>query len=340
MATSRLIHVDLVPALRARVFDRLMRLGFRFFERNESGSIINRITSDVQSLRSFIDGVLLQGALLIFTLAVYVAYMVHVHAGLTLACLAPTPLLWLATSWFSRWARPAYERNRTLSDAMVLAMSEGVKGIRVTKTFGAEAHEQERFRRRNRAVRDQQEQIFRRVSRFGPTVSFITAIALAILLLYGGALVARDALTLGQLVVFAGLLQQFSTQITGMATIVNTLEQSLTAARRVFEVLDAPIEVQAPPQPAPLAACRGAVRFEEVSFGYGGPPTLAPDGRLALDKIDFAVERPRQVSRVDAVERHGRRRTRHMKLEAMRPRERRNALPEPGRQRQCADLPL
>ena len=175
LATGRLIHVDLVPALRARVFDKLLRLGFGFFRRNASGSIINRVTGDVQSLRSFIDGVLLQGALLLFTLAVYVAYMVHVHVGLTAACLAPTPLIWLATRRFSRWARPAYEKNRALSDAMVLAMSEGVKGIRVTKTFGAEAQELERFRGRNRAVRDQQEQIFRRVSRFAPTVSFITS---------------------------------------------------------------------------------------------------------------------------------------------------------------------
>ena len=83
-------------------------------------------------------------------------------------------------------------------------------------------------------------------------------------------------MTLGQLVVFAGLLQQFATQITGMATIVNTLEQSVTAARRVFEVLDAPIEVLSPAPPAPLAACRGAVRFEDVSFGHGG--ALALDG--------------------------------------------------------------
>jgi ATP-binding cassette subfamily B protein len=282
IATGRLIHVDLVPALRARVFDKLLRLGPGFFQRNASGSIINRVTADVQSLRSFLDGVLLQGALLMFTLAVYVAYMVHVHAGLAAACLAPTSLIWLATARFSRWARPAYEKSRALSDAMVLAMSEGVKGIRVTKTFGAEAHELERFRRHNRAVRDQQEEIFRGVSRFGPTVSFITAVDIAVLLAYGGALVGRDALTLGQLVVFAGLLHQFSGQISGMANIVNTLEQSVTAARRVFEVLDAPAEVESAAAPAPLGACRGAIRFEEVSHSHGD--------RLALDGVDFAVE--------------------------------------------------
>ena len=190
-AVGKLIHVDLVPELRARVFAKLQRLPLRFFARNPSGAIINRVTGDVQSVRSFIDGVLVQGALMLFAVVMCIAYMARVHVGLLAACLAPTPLILLATLRFSRWARPAYETNRALSDAMVLALSEGVKGMRVTKTFGAETHELERFRGKNRAVRDQQEQIFRRVSRLGPTVSFVTAINVAILLLYGGALVAR-----------------------------------------------------------------------------------------------------------------------------------------------------
>jgi ABC-type multidrug transport system fused ATPase/permease subunit len=268
LATGRLVHLDIVPELRARVFGKLLQLGPRFFDRQQSGSIINRVTGDVQSVRAFVDGVVLQGAILLITVAVYVGYMARVHAGLTAACLAPTPLIGIATVWFSRWARPAYEKNRSLSDAMLLTMSEGVKGIRVTKTFGGEARDLARFRDRNRAVRDQQEQIFVRVSRFGPTVSFITALDVAILLLYGGHLVATETMTLGQVVVFAGLLQQFSSQIQGMATILNTLEQSVIAARRVFEVMDAEVEVKPPASPVRPGTIRGEVRFEGVSFTY------------------------------------------------------------------------
>ena len=297
-AVGKLIHVDLVPDLRARVFAKLQRLPLRFFARNPSGAIINRVTADVQSMRAFIDGVLVQGALMVFALCTYVAYMARVHVGLLAACLAPTPIILLATLRFSRWARPAYEANRALSDAMVLTLSEGIKGMRVTKTFGAEAQELERFRGKNRAVRDQQEQIFRRVSRLGPTVSFVTAINVAILLLYGGTLVARQALTLGQLVVFAGLLQQFATQIAGMAAIFNTLEQSVTAARRVFEVLDAPLEVETPPDaialPAGGGAAGGEIRFEGVSFGYEA------GGRPALDAIDVTIAPGRCVAFVGA----------------------------------------
>ena len=277
IAAGRLLQLRIVPDLRLRVFDKLQRLSFRFFDDNASGSIINRVTGDVQSVRAFIDGVLLQGAIMLLSLGVYLVYMLRAHAPLTVACLAPTPIIWLITSVFARRTRAAYERNRALADALVLGMSEGVKGIRVTRIFGRAREAYDRFQQRNIAVRDQQETIFRRVSRFGPAVSFVTAIDTAILLGYGGHLVARQAMTLGQLVVFAGVLQQFAGQISSMAGIWNTLEQSLAAARRVFEVMDAPIEIASPPTPRRLPAkARGGVRFAGVSFGYGaGPPVLS-----------------------------------------------------------------
>lgn len=289
IVAGRLMHLTLVPELRTKVFDRLQRLSFRFYDENASGSIINRVTGDVQSVRSFLDGVLLQGGIMLLSLGVYLVYMLRTHVWLTFACLGFTPLIWLVASVFSRWARPAYRRNRELVDEMVLALSEGVHGIQVTKVFGREEPELERFRRKNRAVLDQQQRIFRRVSRFSPTVQFITHLNVSVLLLYGGSLVAKDALTLGDLIVFAGLLQQFSGQISSMAGIVNTLQQSLTAARRVFEVLDAPIEVESPPNPVHLTRLGGGVRFENVDFTY-------QPGGTVLRGIDFRAEPGQSVA--------------------------------------------
>lgn len=268
VAAGELLQMKLVPELRTGVFDKLQRLSFRFFDQNASGSIFNRVTGDVQSVRSFVDGVLLQGAIMLLSLCVYLAYMLHTHVFLTLSCLALTPLLWLFTNLFARWVAPAYRRNRELSDRMVLAMSEGVSGIQVTKVFGREQAELERFEGHNALVRDQQSAIFVKVSRFGPTIDFISQLNIGVLLLYGGSLVAQRSMTLGDLIVFAGLLQQFSAQVSSMAGIVNTLQQSLTGARRVFEVLDAPLEVEDPPVPREPAELRGRLRFEHVEFGY------------------------------------------------------------------------
>jgi ATP-binding cassette subfamily B protein len=289
VAVGMLIHLKLVPELRTRVFDKLQRLSFRFFDDNASGSIINRVTGDVQSVRSFVDGVVLQGAIMLLSLGVYLVYMLRTHAGLTVASLALTPLIWLLTTRFSRWARPAYRKNRELVDDMVLAMSEGVQGIQVTKVFGREAEELARFRARNQAVLAQQQEVFRRVSRFGPTVQFITHLDVAVLLLYGGYLVAETTLTIGDLIVFAGLLQQFSGQISSMAGIINTLQQSLTGARRVFEVLDAPLEVQTPSNPIRRPRLSGRIRFENVEFHYQPADPV-------LRGIDFEVEPGRCVA--------------------------------------------
>jgi ATP-binding cassette subfamily B protein len=289
IAVGRLIHLKLVPELRTQVFDKLQRLSFRFFDENASGSIINRVTSDVQSVRSFVDGVLLQGAIMLLSLSLYMVYMLRTHVALTLSSLALTPLIWFLTTRFSRWARPAYAKSRALSDDMVLAMSEGIHGIQVTKVFGREEQELARFRAKNHAVLDQQHEIFRRASRFGPTVQFVTHANVAVLLSYGGYLVAKSELTIGDLVVFAGLLQQFSAQISSMAGIINTLQQSLTGARRVFEVLDAPLEVESPREPRIVERVQGRIRFDHVSFAY-------EEGDYVLRDIDFEVEPGRCVA--------------------------------------------
>jgi len=277
VAAGDLLQMKLVPELRTSVFNKLQRLSFRFFDQNASGSIFNRVTGDVQSVRSFVDGVLLQGAIMVLSLGVYLTYMLRTHAVLTLSCLALTPLLWLFTSLFARWVAPVYRKNRELSDRMVLAMSEGVSGIQVTKVFGREQAEQARFEAHNSLVRDQQTAIFVRVSRFGPTIDFISQLNIGVLLLYGGSLVARRAMTLGDLIVFAGLLQQFSAQVSSMAGIVNTLQQSLTGARRVFEVLDAPLEVEDPKQPERPRELLGRLRFEHVQFGYASEQPVLSD---------------------------------------------------------------
>jgi ATP-binding cassette subfamily B protein len=290
VAVGRLLQADVVPRLRGEVFDKLQRLDFRFFDSNASGSIINRVTGDVQSLRSFIDGVLIQSVILMLSLGVYLVYMVGKHLPLTLACLASTPLLWLGTMLFSRWVQPAYAENRRLADNLVLALSEGVQGIQVVRGFGGEPHELVRFQARNRQLRDQQRRIFRRVSLFSPGVSLMGQLNIVVLLFYGGWIVRGGGLSLGDLIVFAGLLQQFSGQVTNLATVVNTLQQSLIGARRVFEVMDAPVAVQSPPAPARPTRVAGAVRFEDVHFAYvPGQPVLSgidldvpPGGRIAI----------------------------------------------------------
>lgn len=283
IAIGRLVHLDLVPKLRTEVFDQLQRLSFRFFDAHASGSIINRVTGDVQSLRSFLDGVLLQGAILILSLAAYVGYMLAKSPSLTLVSLGTAPLMWWMVQRFSRWAQPAYAAHRQNLDELVLAASEGIEGVAVVKTLSAEPHQRSLFEAKNRRVVEQQRRIFRGVSLFSPALDLVAQLNIVVLLGYGGYLVSVRTLSLGDLLVFAGLLQQFSAQLAKMSGVVNTLQQSLAGARRVFEVLDTPREIISPPEPVIVERLEGRIRFDHVSFGYD-------PARLVLRGLDFELK--------------------------------------------------
>jgi ATP-binding cassette subfamily B protein len=271
VSVNRLVQQQLVVDLRGQVYDKLQRLSFRFYDDNTTGSIITRVTSDVQAVRMFVDQVLIQSVIMVVSLTVYLVYMAGLSPGLTIACLGTTPVLWILSAWFSRKIQPQYAHNRTLVDRMVQLLAESIQGIAVTKGFGREREDRERFESANQAVFDQQRGIFRRVSYFSPAVGFLTRINMIVLLGYGGWLVVHDRLPLGAgLVVFSGLLEQFSGQVNNIAGIVNSVQQSLIGARRVFEILDAPIEVQTTPDAIRRPRLEGSVRFENVSFSFAG----------------------------------------------------------------------
>jgi ATP-binding cassette subfamily B protein len=283
VAVAKLMQHELVVDLRAQVYDKLQRLSFRFFDENDTGSIINRCTSDVQNLRLFVDGVVIQIFILLISLTVYVAYMVHISPRLTLACLATMPLLWFRSVQFAKAIRPAYVESRELMDQLVLSFAENIQGISTIKGFALETQAAARFEAENNRVARQRHGIFRQVSLYSPTMDLLMQCSMVVLLGYGGVMAMRGEIALGTgLVVFAGLLQQFSSQVSTIATVADSIQQSLTGARRVFEILDAPLEVESPPHPRRLGTVRGEIAFERVSFQYKAASTV-------LHEVSFAA---------------------------------------------------
>jgi ATP-binding cassette subfamily B protein len=160
---------------------------------------------------------------------------------------------------------------------MVLLFSESVRGAQTVKGFSAEAHQVRRFEAANDEVSSQQRRIFWDLSLFTPGTQILSQLSLVILFAYGGWLYVHGRIALGSgLVVFAGLLQQFTGQVATISTIANSVQQSLAAARRVFEVLDTPLDVQSRPHALKPGRLTGQVTVENVTFAYaGGPPALA-----------------------------------------------------------------
>ena len=272
---GELLQGRLVVDLRSECYDKLQRLNFRFFDSNSSSSLINRIGGDVQSVRLFVDGVLFQVITLCVSVTAFLSYMVAVHLRLTIACLATTPLLWASSALFSRSARPAYKRTSDLFDALVQKLAEGIRGMQVIKVFGREDAELKKLEAANDAVRDAQNEIFRKVSTFVPITLFLSQANIVVLLGYGGWLAVRGEIGVGTgLVGFAAILQQFSGQIANIGNIANSMQQCLRASQRVFEVIDAPIPIKTPEKPVSLKNIRGELVFENVGFSHGETPIL------------------------------------------------------------------
>ncbi len=269
MVTARLTQGKIVPDLRDRLYARLQRLSFRFFDVHGSSSIFNRVTGDVQNTRLFVDGVVLQGINMLLTLAAYFVFMWRIHPALTVACLSFTFGLWWVTHYYSQRLRPGYLRNRELYDELVLLFSESIRGMQTVKGFAAERHQIARFEEANREVSGQQGRIFMDLSTFTPVTQFLSQSSLVVLFAYGGWLYVQGRIALGGgLVVFAGLLQQFNGQVANITTIANAVQQSFTAARRVFEVLDTPSEVDSRVDAAKPGRLTGRIAFDGVTFGY------------------------------------------------------------------------
>ncbi len=259
----------IVVYLRSQVYRKLQRLSFRFFDAHESGTIINRVTGDVQHVRMFVDNVLLQIITLLITLTAYLVFMFSIHVWLTLAVLATTPLLYVSTVVFARVVRPIYLLTREKLDHTIRTLAESIQGIHVIKCFAREQEQVERFIASNTEVRNTRQRVFWKTSIFVPTVGFITQINMIVLMLYGGHLAINGQIPLGAgLVVFAELLRQFANQITMIANITNSIQMSLTGAQRVFEILDTPVEIQSKPDAIRTGRLEGEVEFDRVTFGY------------------------------------------------------------------------
>ncbi len=284
ISTNRLGQGRIVVELRSAIYAKMQRMSFRFFDANATGSLINRVTGDTQSVRLFIDGVAVQALNVVLAAVFYVVCLAKIHLGLTLACFAFLPVLGLVVALFSRWLRPDYEEGRKRVDRLVLVFEELARGMGVVKSFGLQDWAESRFLEANASVRDQKRRVFGKLTILHPLISLLNQLSLVVLLGYGGWLAIRGDIPVGTgLILFAGILQQLNAQVNAIGAVADNLQQTLTGADRVYEVLDAPPGITDRTDAAPLERARGAVVFEEVSFRFKPEDTVLHELSLSVN---------------------------------------------------------
>ena len=270
--------------LRMQIFGHLQQLSISFFDRNPVGRLMTRVTSDVETLNELFSSGLVTVFGDVFTLVAIMTMMLVVDWRLALVTFSVIPLVWLTAMVFRRRVREAFRDIRTRLARLNAYLQERLSGMRVVQLFGREADSAARFAALNREHLEAHLRSITIYAVFFPVVEVLTAVAMALLLYYGGLRTIHGTLTIGVLAAFIQLTRRFFQPLQDLSEKFNLLQSAMASSERVFALLDQPVSVREPARPAMLPQpIRGEVRFEDVWFRYG------PDGPWVLRDVSFTA---------------------------------------------------
>ena len=281
--------------LRTQVFTHLQRLSLRYFDRNPVGRLMTRVTNDVEQLNEAFSSGLVSIFGDLFTLLFILGVMVHLDWRLALVTFTVLPLVGVAAFVFRGLIRRAYREIRVRLARINAFTQEHLTGVRVVQLFGREATVVERFRRVNAEHLDAHLRSIRYYALFFPVIEVLTAIALALILWYGGGEAIQGAVTVGVLAAFLQYTRRFFRPIQDLSEKYNILQAAMAAAERIFELLDTEPEIRDDPDPLPLPSpARGEIEFRDVWFRYDD------DGEWVLRGVSFTARPGERVAIVGA----------------------------------------
>ena len=278
--------------LRREVYDHLLELDLGFFGRTRMGQIVSRVVSDVEQLRTLVTRELSRVVSSLFEFIAAVAFMVAISWKLTVAAFLVIPLTMGIWGPLVRKLRLGDRRVLDLAGDVNSHIQETLSGIRLVKVSGAEGHERGRFRK----LTEDYFRTFVRTERLramaAPLTEMLAAVGTVILLWYGARLVLLGGELTGEAFIgFVALSTKLYAPVKYFSKLPATVQPGLVGAERVFEFLDAPIEIRDRPGARPFQGLRSELRFEGVAFEYR-------PGQAVLSEIDLVVPRGSVVALV------------------------------------------
>ncbi|HEV7731298.1 MAG TPA: ABC transporter ATP-binding protein [Candidatus Binatia bacterium] len=262
--------------LRVAVFARLQRFPMRFFDENPVGKVVSRVTTDVDVLTEMFSAGAMTIALDVMKLAGTVGAMLWLDWQLALVSLVMMPVLVFAIDYFRRMARHTYRAIRERIGRINGYLQESISGMSVIALSAYEARAFEEFRALNADHRDANHLSNKLEAALFAMVEAVSTVSVAAMLLWAARQHAADALTLGVVVTFISYLQQFFVPIRDFSAKYAVMQSSMTAAERIFGLLDLELEPQ-PTTPHVPAVVRGEIVFEHVWFAYRGEDWVLRD---------------------------------------------------------------
>ncbi|PKO14824.1 antibiotic ABC transporter ATP-binding protein [candidate division BRC1 bacterium HGW-BRC1-1] len=277
--------------LRRELFAHVQKMSLAFFDRNPVGRLMTRVTSDVATLNElFAQGVMtLAGD--IFLLAGITILMLKTDVRLTLLVFITVPIMLVAGKWFRTAVRESSRDARTRLSRMNAYIQENLGGIRTVQAYNRERRNRRRFVELNSDFREANMRTVAAYAFFVPAIEVIGALALALIIWYGGVRALSGGLTVGVIYLFIQYIQRFFQPIKDLSDKFNIFQTALASAERIFNLLDTPAEISSPEKPEPFTGLKDEIRFENVSFAY-------KDEDWVLRDVSFTVRRGESVALV------------------------------------------
>ena len=294
------VGIRVLQDLREQVFKHVQRMSIGFFNRNRPGTLISRMTNDIEALNQLIS----EGIVTLFanmlTLVGVVAILLLLDWRLALVTFSVLPLLLVTSLVFRRYSAGAFRETRERIAQVTSHLQETLSGVRVVRAFGQEDRHITRMTELNEANRQANMATVYLNASYFPATELLAAVGTAAILLFGGWQVVEGNIMIGVVISFVGYLQLFFDPIQQLAQLYATYQQGMAALDKIFTLLDTEAEIVDSPQAIDPPRLEGRITFEGVSFSYddlevraeteGGPVEAgAAVPRWAVEDIDFDI---------------------------------------------------
>ncbi|OYD07439.1 ABC transporter ATP-binding protein [Paludifilum halophilum] len=287
----QLLGQSVIYDLRQHLFRHIQRLSHRFFDQRSAGSILVRITNDINSLQELLtngivnvimDMILLMGIIIMLTV---------LSPSLTAAILLVLPVMFFISVKLRRLIRRSWQNVRLKQSIINSHLNESIQGMRVTQSFTQEKENMSYFTRLNTENFRAWNDATKKSATFRPFVEMTGAAGTAVLIGYGAFLIQDGSISIGVFVAFAYYMGNFWEPISRLGQVYNQLLMAMASTERIFEFLDEKPSVPEKKDAQPMGKIRGRVELEDVVFSYDGK-------RRALDGVDLTFQPGEKVALV------------------------------------------
>ncbi|WP_406096792.1 ABC transporter ATP-binding protein [Streptomyces sp. NBC_01013] len=269
-------------SLRLKIFAQLQRLGLDYYERELTGRIMTRMTTDVDALSTFLQTGLVTAFVSVVTFFGIMVALLVLDVELALVVFATLPLLVIGTFFFRRKSVKAYELARERISVVNADLQESVSGLRIVQAFRRERDGADRFAARSDHYREARVRGQWLISVYFPFVQLLSSVAAAAVLIVGAGRVDNGTLTTGALVAYLLYIDLFFAPVQQLSQVFDGYQQATVSLGRIQELLQEPTSTADRDAPKDVTSLRGDIAFEDVSFAYGGE-------EAALTGIDLRI---------------------------------------------------